>query len=102
MKHMEIYRTSDRGLAAYLLMRGFVCVGAVPSPDAAPVDGMRGKFDFIFIDVDDAGKIERAYYGRVPEKMSAFSFITKWYTTGRILKDPITRERMEQIKGGKA
>lgn len=45
----KIFRTSDHGLAGYLVYLGFNCIGAVPTKDDK-------RLDFVFIDIDDAEK----------------------------------------------
>lgn len=49
------YKTSDQGLAAYLLLLGYQCVGAVP------VEGDGVRKDFFFVDVEEPAKLAQEY-----------------------------------------
>lgn len=62
----EVYRTSDQGLAAYLLLLNYICLGAIPTSDPQ-------RMDFVFINVDNPAVIYEQYMENKAEgKLLAF------------------------------
>lgn len=75
------YKTSDQGLAAYFMNRGFYCAGTV-ADDASAV-----RRFFVFVDVPDPKEIEEAYFRYKQEPMSARSYFEKMRTVRQLLRN---------------
>lgn len=80
MNHDEHYKTSDQGLAAYLMDQGFYCAGTVPDEHSDV------RQFFVFVDVPDPKAIEEAYFRYKKEPMSARSYFEKMRTVRHLLK----------------
>lgn len=91
---MDIYRTSDRGLAAYFLLKGFNCIGCVPANHADP-----RRMDFVFVGVTTPKDIERPWYSKNREMMSAASYFESLTAITRLVKTPMTKEEVEALRG---
>lgn len=93
----NVQRISDRGLAAYLLEKGFFCAKAIPS-NARDTRRM----DFIFIDLSSPilQRLEHDYLSYKREELSAKSLDDKNKRLGRLLKEGLTREELENLKNG--
>lgn len=91
---MDIFKTSDRGLAAYLLYKGHNCIGCVPSNHADP-----RRMDFVFIDIADPKVEERTWYAKSKELMSARGYFEALSTVIRMVKMPMTKEEVDKLRG---
>lgn len=91
----EVFKTSDQGLAAYLIVKGFQCIKAVPAGERDP----RRKA-FVFIDVPNADQLQKDYDNYVPDLISPKEFAQRWRTTTRIAKEGLTDEEMEKLRRG--
>lgn len=94
MKKMDIYRTDDRGIAAYALLLGYTCIGCIP---ANHTDSRR--MDFVFIDVPDPKVLETDWYRGYKIMMSPRAYFTHMTTAVRMTKEPLTREEVERLRG---
>lgn len=96
MEQMDvgIYRTSDRGLAAYFLLKGYNCIGCIPSNHADP-----RRMDFVFVDVPNPRELERPWYAKSKELMSASGYFESLTTITRLVKMPMTKEEVEALRG---
>ena len=74
------YKTSDQGLAAYLMERGYFCAGTVPE------EGSSTRQFFVFVDVEDPKEVEEAYFRYKKEPMSARSYFEKVRSVRRLLR----------------
>lgn len=90
----EIFRTSETGLAAYLLLLGHNCLGAVP------VEGDEKRFDFVFEGVDNAGELAQEYLeNKAVGKLKAYR--QKLQQLNHILRaESISREELENLRNG--
>lgn len=78
MEQEQITKTSDQGFAAYLMLQGFFCVGAVESKTP-------GKLELVFTDVDDARVLEENYFRSRREPVSAKDYYEKLRTIKHII-----------------
>lgn len=92
----NVYTTPDRGLAAYIMLRGGYCVGAVPANDS----GNPERRNFVFIDVADPKELEDSWFRNKKELMSAKSYFDKMRLAIRMAKDPMTAEVFNKITRG--
>jgi len=92
--NVEVYKTSDRGLAAYFLSKGYSCIGCMPSNHAD-----KRRMDFVFIDVPTPRDIERPWYAQTKELMSAKGYFEALTTVTRLVKMPLTAEEVEALRG---
>ncbi len=91
--NVDVYRTSDRGLAAYFLLKGFNFLGCIPSNHADP-----RRMDFVFIGVTTPRDTERPWYAKNKELMSAAGYFECLTTITRATKEPITHEEVEALR----
>ena len=78
------YKTSDLGLAAYLLTAGLELLGCVES-------GEHGRLFFIFKDNTERENLTEAWItGR--DQVSAKLYFSKLRVCKRLLKEPVQRE----------
>jgi hypothetical protein len=94
MDKMEIYKTTDRGIAAYAMMLGHNCIGCVPSNHA----DVR-RMDFVFIDVPNPKELEEQWYGSKKIMMSPFVYFQSLTQAIWLVKHPMTREEVEKLRG---
>lgn len=81
MQDEKIYKTSDQGLAAYLMERGYFCVGTVAENDLPPI-----RYQFIFTDIDDPKELEDSWYRYRKEFISPRSYFEKLRTVRQLLR----------------
>jgi hypothetical protein len=77
------YKTTDYGLAAYFISRGYFCAGTVSMNDPGRPD----RQAFVFVDVEDPKSIEDDWYRYRKESMSARDYFEKLRTASRMLKE---------------
>lgn len=87
------YKTSDQGIAAWLLLQGYECVGAVP------VEGDEKRKDFVFINVTSPYELAAEYTeGRAVGRLKDFR--TKLQFLNRLIRnESLTEEEMEELRG---
>jgi hypothetical protein len=75
-----------KGLAAYLMERGFYCVGTVKETELEPI-----RYQFVFVDVPDPKAIEDSWYRYRKESLSARSYFEKLRTVRQLLREGGTK-----------
>lgn len=93
----QTYKTSDQGLAAYLMERGFYCVSAIPAGDARFPE----KKVLVFVDVPDPKALEDDYFRYKKEAMSAKSYFEKVRTVRHIIRNGISDEELASLRGNR-
>jgi hypothetical protein len=99
MKPMEkmditIFRTDDRGLAAYALLLGHTCVGCIPSNHKD-----KRRMDFVFIDIPNPKSLEASWYRGQKILMSPLQFFQCMTTAVHMAKNPLSQEEVEALRG---
>jgi len=88
----DTYRTSDTGLAAYLLLLNHTCIGAIPVED----DDRR--YDFVFIGIENPAILAQQFQenkavGKLKDYRKKLQFLN------HILRsEKITPDQLEQLK----
>lgn len=89
---MEVYKTTKQELAAYMMMRGAYCVGAVTSLDPTFPD----RATFVFTEIENPQALEDSFFRQKKEMMSAKAYFEKLRTARYMAKNPISVEEMRR------
>lgn len=90
----EIFRTSDQGLAAFLLLEEYLCVGAIPAGDKRDPNRM----DFVFLDVEQPSVLYQEYMeNRAEGKL--YEFRSNLIKLRRMLRENVITEKdLEEMR----
>lgn len=91
---IQLYKTADRGIAAFAMMLGHNCIGCLPSNHTDTK-----RMDFVFIDVPDPKALEQRWYREEKIMMSPYVYFQRLTSAIRMVKNPLTREEVERLRG---
>jgi hypothetical protein len=78
MEKEQPYKTSDQGFAAYLMLRGYFCAGAIEAKTP-------GRLELVFVDVPGPQELEDNYFRSRRESISARDYYEKLRTIKHII-----------------
>lgn len=97
----NIFKTSDQGLGAYLVLLGYPCVGAIPSEETFTdhLGKTNAKMEFVFIDIPNPAELALDYMqntavGKLKE------FHKNMQELRYMLRNPMSRQEYEDLKSG--
>lgn len=95
----HIFKTSDQGLGAYLILMGYPCIGAIPTDEVFTnhLGTTNSRMDFIFIDVPNPGELAQEYLeNKAVGKLQGFHKNTQ--KLRYMLRNPMSRTEYEELK----